>query len=354
MSYAVACGYALRSGAGAGSVGGMNPPRASDEDYIQFPIATPSACSAVEAARCQPRSTEAPAHDAFSRLLTRLEPDPAALWAEVAPLLPGDGVLVVDDATLDKPYARRMDLVTPHWSGKHKAVVRGINLITAVWYKGRRLLPVDYRVYRPAADAKTKNDHFRDMLGAAHARGLRLRCVLFDGWYASLDNLKRVRDRGWVFLTRLKGNRLVRVDRGDPRAVADQPVAAGGTTVWLPGYGELRVFRVTAPDGRAEHWATGDLGMTDLTRHGLARESWAVETYHRGLKQHTEVEGCQARLARSQLNHIGLAVRAFVRLEWHRWVTGATWFEAKHEIIRAAVRRYLKDPRIVLPQPATA
>jgi len=332
----------------------MNPPRASAEGYIQFLIATPSACSAVEAARVHPRDPGAPAHDAFTRLLTRLEPDPAALWAEVAPLLPADGVLIVDDTTLDKPYARRMDLVTSHWSGKHKAVVRGINLVTAVWYDGGRLLPVDYRVYHPAGDAKTKNDHFRDMLRAARARGLAPRCVLFDGWYASLDNLKLVRDLGWAFLTRLKGNRLVRVARGDPRAVADQPVAPGGTTVWLPGYGELRVFRVVAPDGTAEHWAASDPGMTALARHGLAQEAWAVETYHRGLKQHTEVEGCQARLARSQLNHIGCAVRAFVRLEWHRWTTGRTWFEAKTSIVRAAVRRYLKEPGIRLPQPATA
>lgn len=332
----------------------MNPPRAAAEDYIQFLLATPSACSAVEAARVHPATPDAPAHDAFTRLLTRLEPDPAALWAEVAPLLPADGVLIVDDTTLDKPYARRMDLVTSHWSGKHRAVVSGINLVTAVWPDGGRLLPVDYRVYHPEADGKTKNDHFRDMLAAAHGRGLSPRCVLFDGWYASLENVKRVRDLGWVFLTRLKSNRLVRIDRGATRAVAGQPIAAGGTVAWVPGYGELKVFRVDAPDGTADHWATNDLGMTDLTRYGLAQESWAVETYHRGLKQHTEVEKCQARRTRSQLNHIGCAIRAFVRLEWHRWTTGTTWFEAKHQIIRDAVRRYLAAPTIRLPQAATA
>ena len=40
-------------------------------------------------------------------------------------LTPTDGILVVDDSTLDKPYARHIDLVTRHWSGKHHAVVRG-------------------------------------------------------------------------------------------------------------------------------------------------------------------------------------------------------------------------------------
>ena len=90
----------------------MNPPRASERDSIDFLIATPKVASACEAARCQPADPEAPAHDAFSRLLARLEPDPETLWAEVRPLLRGgDSILIVDDTILDKPYARKMGLV---------------------------------------------------------------------------------------------------------------------------------------------------------------------------------------------------------------------------------------------------
>ena len=338
----------------------MNAPRASAEDYIQYLIASPSACSAVDAAKAQPRTPDAPAHDAFTRLLTRLEPDADTLWTEVAPLVPADGVLVIDDTTLDKPYARNIDLVSRHGSGKHKAVVRGINLVTAVWYDGGRFLPVDYRVDHPdrvdptTEQKRTKNGHFADMIRAAKTRGLEPRCVLFDGWYASRDNLKRVRDQGWTFLDPAQGEPPGpgqpgrpdgRVRPGGVRRRDDGPAA---------GYGEIKVFRVIAPDGGAEHWTTNDLGMTALDRYGRAQESWSVETYHRGLKQHTEVERCQARQERSQRSHIGLAIRAFVRLECHRWATGISWFEAKVAIIRAAVRQYLKDPKIKLPNPATA
>ena len=38
------------------------------------------------------------------------------------------GVLVIDDTTLDKPYAKKIELVRRHWSGKHRRVVSGINL----------------------------------------------------------------------------------------------------------------------------------------------------------------------------------------------------------------------------------
>ncbi len=333
----------------------MNHPRASAEGYVQFLIGSPSVVTATEAARVQPDHPRAPAHDAFTRLLHRLEPDPTALWDEVRPLIdPAAGVLVIDDSTLDKPRAKHMGLVGHHWSGNHHRVVRGINLITLAWTDGDRLYPCDYRLYHKPSDGKTKNDHFADLLAAAHARGFTPQCVLFDGWYASVENLKRVRQLGWRFVTRLKANRKVRIDRGEAKALADQPIAAAGTVVWLPGYGEVRVFRVVAPDGDTAHWATNDLGMAEAVRLMFAELSWSIEEYHRGVKQFTGIERCQVRYGRGQRNHIGLALRAFVRLEYHRFTTGVSWFAAKWAIVRDAVRHYLAEPLYRLPISATA
>jgi len=53
----------------------VNPPKCSDDDYINFIIATPRAVSGTEAAKVQGLDEQAPAHDAFTRLLHRLEPD---------------------------------------------------------------------------------------------------------------------------------------------------------------------------------------------------------------------------------------------------------------------------------------
>ena len=104
----------------------MNAPSCSEADYIAFLIAAQRVFSCTEAARCQPPSPVAPAHDAFTRLLTREPPDTAALWQEARHFVRREeGLLVLDDTTLDKPYARRIELVTRHWSGKHKKVVWG-------------------------------------------------------------------------------------------------------------------------------------------------------------------------------------------------------------------------------------
>jgi hypothetical protein len=296
-----------------------------------------------------PQLEAPPAHDAYSRLLHRLEPDPNTLWQEIAPHVdPTGGVLVIDDSTLDKPYARQMELVTRHWSGKHRAVVQGINLVTLLWTNGDSYLPCDYRLYDKASDHLTKNEHFRALLETARARGFTPTAVVFDSWYGSLENLKLVRDFGWIWLTQLKANRHINPDRTGNRAVSEVDLPPGGQVVHLKGYGLIRVFRIVTPDGDTQYWATNDLSMSDLTRQSLAERGWMIEVYHRSLKQTCGVERCQARSARAQRNHIGFAIRAFVRLERFFFRTGISEWEAKARIVREAVRAYLAAPLYTL------
>ena len=76
----------------------MNPPKVTDADYINFIIATPRDVTATEAERVQPDSTNAVAHDAFTRLLARLEPDAETLWREAETQIDlQSGILVLDD-----------------------------------------------------------------------------------------------------------------------------------------------------------------------------------------------------------------------------------------------------------------
>jgi len=83
---------------------------------------------------------------------------------------------------------------------------------------------------------------------------------------------------------------------------------------------------------------------------------WArgLAAYHRGLKQHCGVERAEVRAARAQRNHSNCAIRAFLRLEQHRLVTGVSWWEAKTAIIRAAIRPYVAHPRHTLAPTAEA
>ena len=331
----------------------MNAPKCCAEDYIDFLVASPRVASGTEAARTQPARANPPAHDAYTRLLHRLEPDAAALWGEAEGLVArGGGVLVLDDSVLDKPYAKKMDLVARQWSGKHKRVVWGIGLVTLLWSDGEALIPCDYRLYDKAGDGLTKNDHARDLLATAKRRGFAPAMVLFDSWYASLENLKAVRGHGWHWTTQLKGNRAVNPDGGGNRRLDACAIAATGTRVHLQGYGWIVVFRLVSTDGDTEYWATSDLGMGDGHRQKYAELAWGIAVYHRGLKQFCGVERAQVRAARAQRNHITCALRAFLRFEQHRLVTGVSWWAAKLGIVREAVRAYRAHPTFTLSSTA--
>ena len=327
----------------------MNPPKCDALDYINFLVAAQRAFSAVEAARTHPAGEDGPAHDAYTRLLQRAPADGEALWQEVEPLVHRtSGVLIIDDTTLDKPYASKMALVTRHWSGKHRSVVQGINLVSLVWTDGDCRLPCDYRLYNKAQDGLSKNDHFEQMIRQAKRRSFEPELVAFDSWYASLKNLKLVRQCGWHWLTQLKSNRLVSIDRSGNRPIRDIFLPPTGTVVHLKGYGWVKVFKTVGINGDVEYWATSNLNMTLEQCAFYALDAWQVEVYHRGLKQFTGVERAQFRLEIAQRNHIGLAIRAYLRLEAYRLRTRISWFEAKTSIIREAIRTYLAHPSITL------
>jgi len=323
----------------------VNAPKCNEYDYIDFLIATPRVYSCTEAARVQPDDNDAPAHDAINRLLLRADGKSDDLWQEARQQVElKSGVLVLDDSTLDKQYAKKIELVSRHWSGKHRQVVCGINLITLLWTDGDRYIPCDYRIYDKPTDGATKNDHFRKMLETAKQRGFAPAIVLFDSWYGSLDNLKTIRNLGWFWLTQLKSNRQVDPDRKGNRAISEVEIGEAGSLVHLKGYGMIKVFKLVAKDGDIEYWATNKVEMGELERVKFADTAWTIETYHRGIKQFCGIERCQARKGRAQRNHIGLALRAFLRLEHHCFHRGISWFEAKTSIIREAVRAYLAKP----------
>lgn len=333
----------------------MNPAKVNDLDYVHFLIASVDVFTCTEAAKCNPNSENIPSHDAFTRLLRRQPPDTEALWNEVRGIVQSQkGFLIIDDTTLDKPYAKNMDLVYRLYSGKHHQVVNGINIITLLWTDGDAAIPVDFRIYDKDVDGKTKNDHFRNMLCESKARSFNPGFIIFDSWYASIDNLKTIRGFSWHWLTRLKKNRLVNPDKTGNMQIQEIEIPPEGRIVHLKAYGFIKVFKIVAKDGDIEYWATDLLDLDETKRDELGGYSWKIEEYHRGIKQFCGVENCQARTSQSQRAHIMFSLRAFLRLEVERLRSGISWFEYKRRIIRGAIKDYLKYPDYLFIRDPTA
>lgn len=327
----------------------MNPSKVRDEDYIKYLIASYKGFTCTEVARCLPQHNGQIAHDSVNRLLERQSHHTETLYQSVKPFIDlRNGFLVLDDTTLDKIYSKEIELVTRHWSGKHHEVVQGINIISLLWTDGNSMIPVDFRVYDCSNDGLTKNDHFIDMIDTAHKRGFQPEYVLFDSWYGSIKNLKKIASFNWKWLTQLKVNRLVNPDNVKNVPVSTLNIPPEGLRVHLRQYGFIKIFKFEVEGKEIEYWATNDENLGEIEFLRIKKHGWKIEEYHRGLKQCCGVENCQARRKNIQLGHIFLSIRAFLCFEGQRLSTGISWYETKKSITRDAIRYFIHSPSIFI------
>lgn len=311
--------------------------------YVDFLIGSQLQFSAVELSKVSPSEM---AHDAVSRWLSDTELSPKELWKHAAVLVKlKTGYLIIDDSILDKPYSKQIPFVRAQWSGKHHEIVLGICIVTLLWTDGEQIIPVDFRVYDPARDGKTKNEHARDMLDTAERRGFTPEYVLFDSWYSSIENLKAITKKEWKWIAELKSNRQVSVVQGAYHAVKDLDwTSTQVQKVWLKEYGFVQVAEIDRENGDIVYLATNDLALVDafsIKDHSDCR--WNIEEFHRGIKQFCGIEHCYSQREQSQLNHILCSFLAFLKLEIRRIKEGISWFEQKLSITRGAITAYLSN-----------
>ncbi len=118
---------------------------------------------------------DAVSHDVIPDYLRSERLTSGSLWELVQHLIldAPEAFLILDDSVhaSRKRYSRFIELVKRQYSGAAQGLVRGIGVVNLVHSTGAAgdFWPVDFRIYAPDADGKTKNAHFRDMLVRAVA-----------------------------------------------------------------------------------------------------------------------------------------------------------------------------------------
>lgn len=322
--------------------------------YIEYLVSSPANYTCTNLAA----HLEGVSHDAVTDYLARAKITARQLWELVQPLLNDteQGYLIVDDSVQDKRYSRQIELVQPQYSGAAGGMVRGIGVVNLIHTDGTDYYPIDFRIFAPRQDGKTKNDHFRDMLmGAVTNKRLRARRVLFDSWYASMDNLKLVVRLGLIFVTTLKSNRLVSLSKEEGYVHLDQLVWSEqalrhGMVVKLKALPfKVRLFKVALPEGGIEWVITNADRPDDPTAHSVQEENevrWQVEQLHRELKQLTGIEACQCRHARSQRTHIASCYHAWLSLKVIAKRLGKSMYQVRTDLFSDYLRAQLRNPAI--------
>ena len=157
-------------------------------------------------------------HDVVTDYLRSEHLTARGLWDLVERLIQDgpDAFMLVDDSVQDKRYSQFIELVKLQYSGAEHGLVRGIGIVNLVHSAGKQkdFYPIDYRIYAPDQDGKTKNEHFSEMvINAVYAKNIKAKRILFDSWYASAENLKLVHRLGLIFFTTLKSNRMVSLSK---------------------------------------------------------------------------------------------------------------------------------------------
>lgn len=325
------------------------------QQYVEYLISTPINYTCSNLAE----HLDGVSHDAVTDYLERERHTARHLWELARQLIDDspEAFLIIDDSVQDKRYSRKIELVKRQYSGAEQGVVAGIGVVNLVHSAGADgdFYPIDYRIYAPDADGKTKNDHFRDMLIAAIAdKGLEARTILFDSWYASADNLKLIHRAKRIFYTTLKANRLISLDKAEGYIHLSeidwtQERLERGVTVRLQKVPfEVQLFKLVATNGDIDWVITNDPAST-LTRQVVQDATdvrWQVEELHRGLKQLTGSERCQCRKARSQRNHLACCYHAWLSLKVHAHRLGKTLYQVRSDLFRDYLRAELATPHI--------
>jgi len=365
------------------------------QQYIEYLVATPGNYTCTHLAN-HLEGEAATSHDTISDYLRREKLTPRRLWEAVQPLLhdSAQSYLVVDDSVQNKQYSQKIELVKLQYSGAEGGLVRGIGVVNLLHTSGEAgdFFPIDFRVYSPETDGKTKNEHFLEMLIRAKSdKCLKANTVLFDSWYSSVDNLKVIHRLGMVFISTLKSNRLVSTSKEQYQTSKEQNTAKSGKGKAKSGKGKakgyvhldtlewdqdslrhgqliklqempflVRLFKLVATNGDIE-WVITNRGsdredqdtngdtQARLTSGDVQDENavrWQIEQLHRELKQLVGTEKCQCRTGRAQRNHLACCYLAWLTLKVHARKVGTTLYAAHANLLRDFLRAQLRQPTI--------
>ena len=322
--------------------------RCNNEIYISYLLSDPQYTSCTRLAEIMKNMS----HDSINRFLERERFEAKDLFVEEKDSIElVGGILSVDDSILDKPYSHpnKAALIDLFWSGKHKCVVKGINLITLFYTDIHGVsVPVNYRIYDKKA-GKTKNDYFREMLTEVLSWGLAPAWITGDSWYASLENLKFIRNLKLNFMFGIANNRIVSVARGEYMQIQKFEGWPSNNieTVYLKDYGRVKVFRQLYKNAyRYYIMSTAILdNLENVTSVDFTRvhdAHWCIERFHRAIKQVCNIERFQVRNENPIKNHIFCAIKAFVRLELMRINEKIThWYAIKKDLYIKVIRDYV-------------
>jgi hypothetical protein len=268
-------------------------------------------------------------HDNVQYFLKTSRFSPRHIWQRLKGVIPlsARGYLIFDDRVLSKEHSHRIELVRRQYWGNVHGIIKGIGVVNCIYYNPdlEQFWLIDYRIFSPQTDGKTKLDHLQDMLKSAKNRQIPFQTLLMDSWYATNEIFKYLIGEHKHFYCPIKANRKIDDTQGQ------QPYKQVQEAYWLatdvregktiklykmPLATYFKLFRLLVTPTRTDYSITNDLNQCDSEAAQQESSSrWTIEQFHREVKQLTGIQNCQCRIARSQRNHIAIASLVWINLK---------------------------------------
>jgi len=299
-------------------------------------------------------------HDRITRFLAGQIKTSRDLWKSVKPLIrqieTDEGCLVLDDSIEEKPSTDENDIVCWHFDHAAGRLVKGINFLTCLYETEEVALPLAFDLisktefYIDKKDGKekrrspiSKNELARQQIKQVIKNGVKFRFILFDVWFASVENMQFIIKHKKHFICPLKANRKValsKTDRAEGRWQKLEMVEIKeheSRVIYLEGLeSPVRLVKqvFTNEDGKTheQYLVSSDLNLSTAEMTGGYQRRWRVEEYHKSLKQNASLEKSPTQTVTTQTNHFYAALCAYIKLERLKMKTHENHFAMKTKL----------------------
>jgi hypothetical protein len=312
-------------------------------------------------------------HDKVTSFLSEEDFTSQHLWrltkSTVRRMETEEGILIIDDTIEAKPYTDENELITWHYDHTAGRMVKGVNLLNALYYSGGMLIPIGFQAIKKTETVmdkktgkakkkavKTKNEYFRDLLRIAILENkIKCRWVLSDVWYSGNDNLEYIKfELHKDFIMPLKSNRLVALSEAEKRAGqfrrVEEIAIAEHTALKIylkdlpfPVLLVKRVFKNEDGSSGVLYLVCSEITVDADTISEVYQKRWHIEEFHKSIKSNTGLASSPTKTVRTQNNHFFASIYAYFKLELLKCKTKLNHFALKAKLYLQALKASLAE-----------
>lgn len=311
-------------------------------------------------------------HDSITRLLSNSSFDSKTLWVSIKPLVREhqneNACLIFDDSIIEKAFTDENELICWHWDHSKGRNIKGINLLSAFYHtqKDAQLaplrIPVCFETIKKSisfCEIKTrkvkrvspisKNELMRQMTTQSIANGMIWKYILADSWFASVENMTFINQKKKFFIFDMQSNRMVALsenDRNKGHWTSINELEVSNNTpvkVWLkdldfPVLISKQLFTNKDESTGIRFLVSNDFSLSDDGFTTTYKKRWAVEEYHKSLKQNVSIAKSPTKTVKTQSNHLYASIMAYVKLEKLKFANKLNHFALKTKIYMKALK----------------